>query len=62
MGLSQSEHLSWARTQGHHADDILARVAQAVSSAVHYELTHAFEDIDKERRARARRWPDVARA
>ena len=61
-GLSQRAHFSWARTQGHHADDILARVDQAVPSAVHYELTHETEDIDKERRALARRRLDTARA
>ena len=35
MGLSQPEHFSWACAQGHHADDILARIDQAVPSAVH---------------------------
>ena len=62
MGLSQREHFSWARTQGHPADDISAQVDQAERSSVHYELTHDTEDIDEERRALARRWIDMARA
>ena len=61
MGLTQHEHFSWARTQGHPADDISAQVDQAVRSAVYYELTHDTEDIDEERRALARRWINMAR-
>ena len=61
MGLSQSEHLSWARTQGHHADDISAQADPAVRSVVHYELTHDTQDIDEERRALARLWLALAR-
>ena len=38
MGLSQHVHFSWARTQGHLADDISAQVDQAVRSAVHSSL------------------------
>ena len=62
MGLSQHAHFSWARTQGHTADDISAQVDQAVRSSVHYELTHDTEDIDEERRALARRGMDMASA
>ena len=35
LGLSQHERFSWARTQGHPADDILAQADQAVRSEVH---------------------------